>query len=243
MKKKNKSLRIAAIGDLHAHEQARDLYRELFEEISEKADILVICGDLTNLGLPEEARHLAEDLKSCAIPVLAVLGNHDYHHSQEKEIKQILSESGVIFLDEDETFELDGVGFAGIKGFGGGFGQYMVSAFGEPGMKKFVEEAVSEAMKLEYSLKQLETKKKVVVLHYSPIQETVKTEPIEIQAFLGCSRLAEVIDRFDVSAVFHGHAHHGFHEGKTKKGVPVYNVAAPLMRKKNQVQPYTIIEI
>jgi uncharacterized protein len=238
-----KNLRVAAIGDLHTHETSVGLYKDFFTEISEHADVLLLCGDVTNLGLPQEAENLAKDIILSKIPVVGVLGNHDHHSDKVPEIKKILREANFIFLD-DETFELNSVGFAGVKGYGGGFDNFMLGAFGEEATKKFVSEAVNEALKLENSLKALNTKTKVVALHYSPIAQTMQGERYEIFPFLGCSRFAETIDRFDnVAAVFHGHAHHGIPEGQTKKGIPVFNCSWDLMQKFGKKRPFAYIEI
>ncbi len=241
MSKKSK-LCIAAVGDLHVHAHSDGFYHDLFAEISESADVLLLCGDLTNLGLPEEAEELAKSFGGCRIPALGVLGNHDYENGKADEIKKILKASKFIFLDE-EPFELHGVGFAGVKGFGGGFGNHVLGSLGEPALKAYVAESVNESLRLENLLGMLTAPKKVAVLHYSPIPETLRGEPQEIFPFLGSSRLADVIDRFDVTAALHGHAHHGTHEGTTPKGTPVYNVSLELMRKKNPEAPYAFIEL
>jgi Icc-related predicted phosphoesterase len=241
MNQENK-IRIAAVGDLHGHEASAGLHRQIFQTASEKADILLLCGDLSNHGLPKEAENLAHDLAGARIPILAVLGNHDYESDHVEEFKKILTTAGVKFL-EDEPYEMQGVGFAGVKGFGGGFGKFMLSPFGEAAIKEFVSETVRESLKLESQLRGLETPKKVVMLHYAPILETVVGEPLEIYPWLGSSRLAETIDRFDVSLIFHGHAHHGTYEAFTKKGVPVYNCTYHMMKQKNPEQPFVLIEI
>ena len=206
--------------------------------------MLALCGDLTHLGLPQEAEKLATDLRACRIPVVAVLGNHDYQSGQQEEVKKILCNAKVVVLEETETFQLNGVGFAGAKGFGGGFDKHMLTPFGEESIKHFVTEAVNESLRLEVGLNGLRTDKTVVILHYSPIAATVVGEPPEIFPFLGSSRLAETIDHFDVNAVFHGHAHHGTLEGKTKGNAAVYNVAMPLLKKKFPDQlPFRVIEV
>jgi Icc-related predicted phosphoesterase len=237
------SLRVAAIGDLHVHQTSTDHLQGLFDRISQNADVLALCGDLTNLGLPQEAERLVNDLRSCRVPVVAVLGNHDYQSGRGEELKQILREGKVVVLEETETFEIKGVGFAGAKGFCGGFDKHMLAPFGEEPIKHFVNEAVSESLKLEVALNSLRTDKIVVVLHYAPIPGTVVGEPLEIYPFLGSSRLAETIDHFDVSVVFHGHAHHGSYEGKTVKGTPVYNCCMQLMQRINPDQPYALVEV
>lgn len=233
-------LRLAAVGDLHVTDTAKAPYRELFGEISREADVVALCGDLTDLGKPSEAEILAEDLRALSIPAVAVLGNHDHECGNPEEIRRILTQAGVKFLEE-HTHEIHGVGFAGVKGFAGGFGRRMLSAFGESSIKTFVSEGVNEAMRLENALRTLRAKRRVVVLHYAPISETVVGEPHEIWPFLGSSRLAEVIDRFDVSAVVHGHAHRGAYRGNTPNGVPVYNVARHI--EKDGGKPYALLEI
>ena len=216
---------VAAIGDLHVSENSERRYRELFAEISERADVLALCGDLTNFGKTPEAEILAEDLRGCTIPVVGVLGNHDYECGQPEKVKEILHQAGVTILDE-EAAVIEGIGFAGVKGFIGGFGRGELGAFGEDAIKVFVDESIHEARKLENALRTLRTEKVVAVLHYSPIPETVEGEPKEIFPFLGSSRLAEAVDRFDnVKAVVHGHAHRGAFRGTTPGGVPVYNCA------------------
>jgi len=235
-------LRVAAIGDLHVMEDSAAPYRELFSEISNTADVLVLCGDLTNFGKTREAEILAEDIKSCTIPVLGVLGNHDYECGQPEEVARILHDAGMTVLDE-QAIEIEGVGFAGVKGFIGGFGRGELAPFGEPEIKAFVDIAVNEARKLENALRTIRTERSVAVLHYSPVKQTLQGEPIEIFQYLGSQRLADAIDRFShVKAVVHGHAHHGTYEGKTARGIPVYNVAQfvlqPLFGK-----PYAVIEV
>ncbi len=235
-------LRIAAVGDLHGHEASAGLHREFFEGVGKNADILLLCGDLSNHGLPKEAENLAHDLAGSKIPILAVLGNHDFESGNTEEFKKILTDAGVKFL-EDVPYEIGGVGFAGVKGFGGGFGKYMIGPFGERAIKEFVAETVEEALKLENQLHALETEKKVVMLHYAPIPETIKGEPLEIYPWLGSSRLIETIERFGVSVIFHGHAHHGTHHAVTKKGVPVYNCTYHMMKEINPKQPYVLVEL
>ena len=235
-------MRIAAIGDLHVVEDSVAPYRALFEEISQAADVLVLCGDLTNFGKSSEAEILAEDIGECSIPVLGVLGNHDYECGQPREVERILHEGGMTILDE-QAVEIDGVGFAGCKGFIGGFGRGELAPFGEPEIKAFVDVANSEARKLENALRSLRTEKMFAVLHYSPVVDTLEGEPVEIYQYLGSQRLADAIDRFDnVAAVVHGHAHHGSYEGRTLRGTPVYNCAQFVLREKFG-KPYTILEV
>ena len=238
------TVRIAAIGDLHHGRSAvPGALQPLFSQITESADVLVLCGDLTDYGLAEEARALAREISTAAkIPTVAVLGNHDLESGQQVEIVKILTDAGVTILDGDTT-EVHGVGFAGIKGFCGGFGRRALGPWGEDIIKQFVREAVDEALKLESALARLRTEKLIAVLHYAPIQATVEGEPREIFPFLGCSRLEEPIGRFPVSAVFHGHAHHGQPEGRTAADVPVFNVSASLMRELFPHRPFRLVEI
>ncbi|CAD7041782.1 metallophosphoesterase [Pseudorhizobium endolithicum] len=239
-KKANGRQKIAAMGDLHVKENGGNSYKELFSEISQAADILVLTGDLTDLGKPKEAELLAADLRSCSIPIVAVLGNHDYECGHVEEVKAIVKEAGVQLL-EGQAVEINGVGFAGVKGFAGGFGRYMLGSFGEPAIKAMVAESVEETMRLENALRQVRSERAMVVLHYAPIPETVVGEPQEIYPFLGSSRLAETIDRFPVSAVVHGHAHRGTYEGRTPGGAPVYNVASHI--EKPTGRPYALLEL
>jgi Icc-related predicted phosphoesterase len=235
-------MRVAAIGDLHVQEDSVAPYRELFAEISQHAEVLLLCGDLTNFGKTSEAEILAEDIRSCTIPVLGVLGNHDYECGQPEEVTRILHEGGMVVLDE-QAHEVDGVGFAGVKGFMGGYGRGELAPFGEPIAKLFVDEAMREARKLENALRTIRTERSVAVLHYSPITETLEGEPAEIFQYLGAQRLVEPIDRFEhVKAVVHGHAHHGTYEGKTPRGIPVYNVAQFVV-KPLFGRPYALLEI
>ncbi|MCL5783981.1 MAG: metallophosphoesterase [Patescibacteria group bacterium] len=235
-------VRIAAMADLHTQEENVGAFRQVFEEVSGKADILLICGDLTNEGLVSEAKVLAEELSFCKIPMVGVLGNHDHENNQHEEIKKILSAEH-LFLLGNHPYIYKGIGFAGVKGFCGGFDNHQTDPFGERVLKQFVYEAVNESIKLEESLIRLETDKKVVLLHYSPIRQTVVGESLEIYPMLGSSRLIEPIENFGVTAVFHGHAHHGSPKGKTARGVPVYNVSFPLLSRISPHQPYMILEI
>jgi Icc-related predicted phosphoesterase len=224
-------LNLAAVGDLHCTRSSQGALQSMFASLGDRADALILCGDLTEYGLPEEARVLAGELtRSVKIPILAVLGNHDYESGREDEVREILRDSGVVVLDGD-VCELHGVGFVGVKGFGGGFGRRMLEPWGESAMKMFVRGALDEALKLESGLAKLRVPTRIAVLHYSPIEATVEGEPREIYPFLGSSRLEEPLNRYGVAAVFHGHVHHGSLEGRTREGVPVYNVAAPLLRR------------
>ncbi|WFP75419.1 metallophosphoesterase [Mesorhizobium sp. WSM4906] len=236
----NGLIKVAAMGDLHVQEDAQTSYRDLFGEISREADVLVLPGDLTNLGKPREAELLAEDLRACSIPVVAVLGNHDYESGCVEQIAGTLRQAGIHLLD-GKAVELNDVGFVGVKGFVGGFGPRMLGSFGEPAIKAMVAESVNEAMRLENAMRQVRAKRTLVVLHYAPVLETVAGEPPEIFPFLGSSRLAETIDRFKVSAVVHGHAHRGSYEGQTPGGARVYNVAMHVAKPTGR--PYALLEI
>ena len=223
-------VRIAAVGDLHCTRTAQGTFQTLFAKAAETAEVMLLAGDLTDYGTPDEARVLAKELAHLRIPAVAVLGNHDVESGQEAEVRQILRDVGVVLLDGDAV-EVAGVGFAGVKGFGGGFGARALGAWGETIIKQFVHEAVNEALKLEAALARLRTSSRVVLLHYAPVQQTVEGEPLEIYPFVGSSRLEDPIDRFSVSLVVHGHAHRGQLEGATKAKVPVYNVSMPLLAR------------
>ena len=237
-------LRIAAIADIHVKKTGQASLQPLFSAVSEAADVLLLCGDLTDYGLVEEARNLAKDITAfLRIPSIGVLGNHDFESGKADEVVKIIAGAGVTMLDGG-SHEIEGVGFAGIKGFGGGFGRRQLNAWGEEIIKKFVHETIEEALKLEMALARLRTPQKIAVLHYSPIHATVDGEPPEISPFLGSSRLEEPIDRYRCNAVFHGHAHRGSLEGRTKGNVPVYNVAMPLLAAHYEDrQPFRIIEV
>ncbi|HEY7716631.1 MAG TPA: metallophosphoesterase [Candidatus Binatia bacterium] len=227
----NGTVHIAAVGDLHYH-NSDGRHRSLFAEISNTADILLLCGDIIDYGLTDEARLLIKDISDTAkrIPILAVLGNHEFESGKVDEVSAILKDGGITILDGDAC-EVKGVGFAGVKGFAGGFGARLLEPWGEPIIKQFVREAIEESLKLESALARLRTPSRIALLHYAPIAATAMGEPLEIFPFLGSSRLEEPLNRYPVAAVFHGHAHHGTPEGKTSGGVPVYNVAMKLMEK------------
>jgi len=239
----SRTVRIAAVGDLHYSRSSQGVALPLLSHVHEHADVLVLCGDLTDYGLPEEAAILARDLQTAVrIPMVGVLGNHDYESDQAPEVMRVLREAGLTLLDGDTT-EINGVGFAGVKGFAGGFGRGVLGAWGESATKQFVNEAISESLKLESALARLRTPAKVAILHYAPVRDTVEGEPLEIFPYLGCSRLEEPLTRYEVSAVVHGHAHHGAPEGRTTNGTPVYNVSLSLMRESWPDRPYRVLEI
>lgn len=233
-------LRVAAIGDLHIGDSQRHPCRELFADAAQNADVLALCGDLTNLGAVKEAEILAEDLAACPIPKVGVLGNHDYECNCAEHVSEILREAGLVLL-EGHSVEIQGVSFVGAKGFAGGFGRYMLSSFGEAATKAFVQESVQEALRLENAMRSAKSHRVLVVLHYAPVVDTVQGEPVEIFPFLGSSRLAETIDRFPVNAIVHGHAHHGAFEGQTPGGIPVFNVAIQIPKPGGR--PYHLLEL
>ena len=235
-------VRVAAVGDLHCTRTSAGAFHQLFTQVSGAAQMLLLAGDLTDTGLPEEARILARELAALHVPGIAVLGNHDHESGHQTEIVDILSSAGLTVLDGD-TCEVQGVGFAGVKGFAGGFGRRALGPWGESIVKQFVHEAVNESLKLESALARLRTDKIIVLLHYAPIEATVEGEPREIFPYLGCSRLAEPLSRFAVTAVIHGHAHNGALEGRTASNVPVYNVAYPLMKRLAPERPFRLLEI
>lgn len=236
-------IRLAAVGDLHCRDDQHGRFRHLVKQVNATADLLVLCGDLTDRGLLEEGKVLAEDLSSLRVPCAAVLGNHDYEHGQVKDICVELAKAGVHILDGDHFIFEKTLGVAGVKGFCGGFGNATLQAFGEAQTKGFVQEAVTESLKLEAAMSHLDTPRKVVIMHYAPIPETLEGENIELRPFLGTSRLAMPIDHYGAEAVFHGHAHHGALQGKTKNGIPVFNVAMPLLTKHTPDQRYVLLEV
>jgi Icc-related predicted phosphoesterase len=225
-----RQLRIAAVGDLHFDGNRTGELRDLFTDIQRSADVLVLCGDLTTHGRPDQMSTVVDELAGLSIPVVAVLGNHDFEQDEDEACTALLQDAGVQVLDGTSTV-IEGVGFAGTKGFAGGFGRGALGPFGESLIKDFVNAAVDEALKLERALQELTAESRIVVLHYSPIQDTLAGEPEVIYPFLGSSRLLQPIETLGASAVFHGHAHHGILEARTPSGIPVFNVALPVLRE------------
>lgn len=243
MENTERKTRIAAVGDIHVREADRGKWVECFHAVSEQADVLLLCGDLTYSGEEAEAQVLAEELKACSIPVVAVLGNHDYEKDQQKAICKAISRENLHILD-GESVTIGDVGIAGVKGFGGGFDRYMMPMYGEQMNKQFVQEVVNESLRLDQALVRLGSNdKKIAILHYAPIRETVAGEPEEIIPFLGSSHLEEPLNRRRVVAAFHGHAHLGTIEGKTSSGVKVFNVAQALLMKEGYKLPFFMFEI
>lgn len=236
------SVKIAAVGDIHIRESTSGNIRDLLRDITQKADILVLAGDLTGRGTVQEAELLATELNQCHIPVLGVLGNHDVEAGEQDAMLEILRHAGMVMLD-GEPCEIQGVGFAGVKGFCGGFDHRMLEPWGESIIKAFVRETVDETLRLEMALARLRTDRKVVVLHYAPIMDTVMGEPEQIFPFLGSSRLIEPVCRFGANLVVHGHAHRGSHKGTAGNNIPVYNVSLPLMTQVSPEQPYLLYEV
>ena len=228
-----REMRIAAVGDLHYDQQRGTSFRNMFAAINKRADILVLCGDMTTHGKPEQMRAFVEELAGLEIPIVAVLGNHDHEAGVPDDLNEILKERGVHVLDGD-TIEIDGVGFAGTKGFAGGFGRGSLAPFGELLIKEFVQAALDEALKLENGLRNLHTDVKIAVLHYAPIHDTIMGEPEVIWPFLGSSRLLGPIETIGANVVFHGHAHHGTMQSKTPGGIPVFNVAMPVLEENDR---------
>jgi Icc-related predicted phosphoesterase len=223
---------VAAVADVHCHEQARGRLAGALEAVDEQADVLVVPGDLTLIGHASEAKLFVEEVKAVRIPIVAILGNHDHELDQEAAIAETLRSHGIHILDGNSVvLSLNGstVGFAGVKGFCGGFDRHLVAPFGEQPLKSFVRAGLREAHKLEECLRSLQADYRVVLLHYSPIRETLVGESPELFPFLGSSSLCYPVDELGADVVFHGHAHHGTHFGRTPRGVPVYNVARTLV--------------
>jgi Icc-related predicted phosphoesterase len=236
-------LKIAATADVHSGgaEDAERL-RNLAQDAARDADVLVIAGDLTNHGRPEEVEVLLEALDRCPIPVLVTLGNHDYESGNAARLSHLLEESAVYLLDRS-SIVIDGVGFSGVKGFCGGFDQNAANAFGEELFKAWVTEGILDAEALKRQLRGLKTERRVALLHYAPIRTTVEGEPPEIHAFLGTSHLARALDEGGAMVAFHGHAHNGRFEGKTPGGVPVFNVSVPVLENEGFERPFHIVEV
>jgi Icc-related predicted phosphoesterase len=235
-------MRIAATADLHFTPQRYGPLRDELNKVRDEADVLVVAGDLTNFGKPEEMEPLLNVLVRLRVPVIAVLGNHDYECDKQAELSRMMTAEGIKVLD-GSAYERDGVGFAGTKGFVGGFGRGLLTAFGEPEIKTFVRAGIDEAVKLERAMSQLRTSKRVVVLHYSPIVATVEGEALEIYPFMGSSRLAEVVDRHGADLVLHGHAHNGKPDGATTAGIPVHNVAITLLQAQTPPAAYRVFDV
>src|SRR5436305_8607737 len=235
-------MKIAATADLHFSPSRQNVLHDQLSHVRDEADVLILAGDLTNYGQPDEMEPLLNVIVRSRIPTIGVLGNHDYESNRQVELMKMMTAAGIKLLD-GTAYERDGVGFAGTKGFPGGFGRGALTAFGEAEVKAFVQAAIDEALKLERAMSQLRTPKRVIVLHYAPIADTVQGEAAEIYPYLGSSRLAEVVDRHGADMVLHGHAHHGSLDGKTTAGIPVHNVALPILQCQTPGAAFRTFEI
>jgi Icc-related predicted phosphoesterase len=235
-------MRLAAVADVHFKLEDQEQNIRQFAAVNHAADLLVLAGDLTNHGRVEEMEACLAVLTHVKIPIVAVLGNHDHESDQQDKLAGMARVAGINILD-GTCFEKDGVGFAGTKGFAGGFAPYELMPFGEGGIKNFVEIAEREAIKLDYGLAQLRTPRKVAITHYAPVRETVVGEPEPIFPFLGSSRLGRVIELHRPALALHGHAHHGSYATESASGVPIHNVALPILRKRQETYPFVVFEI
>ncbi len=234
-------MKIAAIADLHCGKYTVKQIRGIFSDIEGKADVLVMAGDLTNVGLVHEIEILLEALNSVSLPKVAVLGNHDHQNDEAVQLTKILEAGNVCVLDCSSCV-IEGVGFLGTKGFCGGFGNLRIQPFGEQAIKKFVETSVDEAVRLDSALKQIDAVHKIAITHYAPIRATLKGESPELFPFLGSSLLADALDRHHVNVIFHGHAHNGSPSGTTPGGIPVHNVSR-FVQKRVHNRDYMIYEV
>ena len=235
-------MRLAAVADVHLAAENHDRDVHQFLPVNDLADALVVAGDFTNHGMPEEMEAVLGVLEHIHIPIIAVLGNHDHESGHQDELAGILRVAGVHLLD-GHCFDMDGIGFAGTKGFCGGFAPYELMPFGEQGIKTFVEIAEREAVKLDYGLAQTHAEKKVSITHYSPIKETIIGEPEPIFPFLGSSRLARALENHRPVLALHGHAHKGTFSAETKSGVRVCNVALPILRQRGEEHPFALFNL
>jgi Icc-related predicted phosphoesterase len=227
-------IRIAAVGDVHVDSDVVGRYRPALEELPGRADVLLIAGDLTRHGTVDEARCFATEFGGLAVPVVVVLGNHDHQSDQQDRVTEVLTGSGITVLEGEATvLELHGhrLGIAGVKGFGGGFAGACASNFGEREMKDFVGTSEAVSARLADALQSVQVDALVALTHYAPVPETLVGEPLEIYPFLGCYQLGRAIDSAPTALALHGHAHHGSERGRTPGGVPVRNVAHPVIKQ------------
>lgn len=236
-------LRVAAVGDFHCGVGDVGAFRELFSDANVKADVLVLAGDMTRRGELAEFKVVAGELADVKIPIVGVLGNHDYEANQVAEGSAELASRGIHLLDGDGFQLLEHVGFAGVKGFMGGFGRGTLTSFGEPETKAFVGTTIAQVQALELALRRLATPIRIAVTHYAPILATCLGEPEMIHPYLGTDRLAEPLDRYGCTVAFHGHAHSGTPSGHTTGGVPVFNVSLPLLRREDPKRSFLVYEI
>jgi Icc-related predicted phosphoesterase len=234
-------VRIAAIADLHCRANSDGMIRPLLAGVEDNADLLILAGDLTDTGLPEEIDVLERELQGLDLPIVSVLGNHDHESDQAESLMDMLRDNGIMVLD-GTVCEVDGVGFVGTKGFSGGFDNLAIQPFGERALKQFIQTSFDEAVRLENALAKLDCPHKVAVLHYSPVLQTLEGEPLELYAFLGSSKLANALDRQGVDVIVHGHAHHGSLTGQTAKGIPVHNVCR-FVRERFGEPAYCLLEV
>jgi Icc-related predicted phosphoesterase len=234
-------MKIAAIGDLHCEQNSQGKIRKLIQPVEDKADVLVLAGDLTNSGRIEEMEVLLEELNGFTLPIIAVMGNHDHEAGQVELLEKMMASRGICVL-QSTSCRIGEAGFVGTKGFCGGFGEYRIQPFGERAIKKFVQASVDEVLNMEAALEQLDGMHKVGVVHYAPIKATLVGESPELYPFLGTSLLESAFDRKRVDVIFHGHAHHGALQGHTRGGIPVFNVSQ-FARALTGETPYLIYEL
>jgi Icc-related predicted phosphoesterase len=235
-------MRIAAVGDLHCRADTRRNLAVSLRGVDQEAELLLLAGDLTDHGTLEEAKWLAEELSQIKMEKCAVLGNHDYESGQEGVVRKTLCDAGVHVLD-GEPWALNDLGIAGIKGFAGGFEHAQLQRFGETALKAFVDACIEEELKLEKALFQLRTRRRIALLHYAPCRQTLEGEPLEIFPFLGATRLGGPIDQLRPDLAIHGHAHRGVLRGATQGGIPVYNVALPVLRRLAKPLGYLTLDL
>ncbi|MGC9670393.1 metallophosphoesterase family protein [Planosporangium sp. 12N6] len=234
-------VRVAAVGDVHIDENVLGRFRPALERIGEKADVLLLAGDLTRHGTGDEARCVVTEFGNLPVPVVTVLGNHDYHSDAADEITKILEDGGITVLEcTGVVLDCFGVrlGIAGAKGFGGGFAGRCASEFGEPEMKAFIRHTRLVSEKLGTALQDLDCDVRVALTHYAPTADTLLGEPLEIYPFLGSYLLGEAIDGPCPALAVHGHAHAGTERGVTAGGVHVRNVAHPVIK-----QAYSVYQL
>jgi uncharacterized protein len=234
-------MRVAAIGDLHCGVRSHGRTRRLLAGVEKRAEVLLVAGDLTHMGRAEEMHVLLTELESVDVPIVAVMGNHDHEGGQAELLVAMLKSAGIHVLS-DEVWELDGVAFIGGKGFCGGFGRWHMAPFGEQLFKDFVQETVEAAQRLESALTSSDCSRRVAMLHYAPIADTLRGEHPEIFPFLGSSLFAEALDRHPVDFVVHGHAHYGSAAGATPGGIPVYNVSRQVQSRLGR-PAYLVLEV
>ncbi len=234
-------IRVAAAADVHYGPDTEGVLRPHLERLPEVADVLLLAGDLTQHGLADEVRVLADELAPVEVPVIAVLGNHDHHSDEQDLVRKLMEQAGVVMLEgESHVIDVDGrrLGVAGVKGFGGGFAGANATDFGEREMKDFVRSSKDSADRLAQALEGLDTDIRIALTHYSPVKDTLHGEPPEIFPFLGSYLLAEAVDQAGADLAVHGHAHRGQDQGVTPGGTPVRNVAQPVIRR-----PYRVFQL